>query len=226
MDLVLDTQIRDFVLIPLVGIMFFIALFRHYVGVWMSNPPKKNWKKFLTAYVIDHLHSFLLIEARNTDKSWYLTRASQTLVKVRFLRGCMSRLSPAAFHKRKAYFIHPTDGVLNQEKPDPDASANPMSALFASGIMDPNGMSDSMKKNMFAIASQMFFFTWIDRMFAGFVSAKLPFGLTQGFKAMFQSGIDLQDLSVTYVSSISWYILISSGLQGIIAVLLGNDYCM
>jgi hypothetical protein len=51
MDLVLDTQIRDFVLMPLVLIMLFIALFRHYVSSWMSTTPKTNWKKFITAYV-------------------------------------------------------------------------------------------------------------------------------------------------------------------------------
>lgn len=136
----------------------------------------------------------------------------------------MSRLSPEAFQKRKTHYIHPNNGVLNQEKEDAEANTNPMNALLSSGLMDPNGMSDVMKKQMFAIASQMFFFTWIDRMFAGFISAKLPFGLTQGFKAMFQSGIDLQDLSVSYVSSISWYILISSGLQGIISVLLGSEF--
>jgi hypothetical protein len=151
--------------------------------------------------------------------------SSQILVKVRLLRTHRSRLSPSAFQKRKTYYINPTDGLLLQEKDDPTANANPIAALFSSGLMDPNGMSDTMKKQMFAIASQMFFFTWIDRMFAGFISAKLPFGLTQGFKAMFQSGIDLQDLNVSYVSSLSWYILISSGLQGIIAVLLGADYC-
>lgn len=50
MDLVLDTQIRDFVLIPLVLIMFFIALFRHYVSVMMTSAPKNNWKKFSTGY--------------------------------------------------------------------------------------------------------------------------------------------------------------------------------
>lgn len=137
----------------------------------------------------------------------------------------MSRLSPAAFQQRKTYYCHVTDGVLVQEKVNTEAETNPMSALMNSGMMDPNGMSNVMKQNIFAIASQMFFFTWIDRMFAGFISAKLPFGLTQGFKAMFQSGIDLQDLSVSYVSSLSWYILISSGLQGIIQVLLGADYC-
>lgn len=150
--------------------------------------------------------------------------ARQTLLKVRMLRVHMSRLSPSAFQQRKTYYGHPNDGVLSQEKVDPEASTNVIGALFSSGLMDPNGMSDTMKKQMFALASQMFFFTWIDRMFAGFISAKLPFGLTQGFKAMFQSGIDLQDLNVSYVSSLSWYILISSGLQGIIQVLLGADY--
>lgn len=145
-------------------------------------------------------------------------------MRVRFLRTNMSRLSPAAFQKRKTYYGDPSKGVLAQEKADEAGETNPLGALFSSGLMDPSGMSDAMKKNMFGLASQMFFFTWIDRMFAGFISAKLPFGLTQGFKAMFQSGIDLQDLPVSYVSSISWYILISSGLQGIIQVLLGADF--
>ena len=137
----------------------------------------------------------------------------------------MSRISPAAFQKRKTYYTHAADGVLVQEKDDPKASQNLVAVMFNSGLLDPSGMSNTMKNQMFAIASQMFFFTWIDRMFSGFISAKLPFGLTQGFKAMFQSGIDLQDLNVSYVSSLSWYILISSGLQGIIAVMLGADYC-
>lgn len=159
------------------------------------------------------------------DEILTLLKNRQVLLRVRFLRTHMSRLSPAAFQKRKTYYTDAKDGVLVQEKVDPEASASPMNALFSSGLMDPNGMSDGMKRNMFALASQMFFFTWIDRMFAGFVSAKLPFGLTQGFKSMFQSGIDLQDLNVSYVSSLSWYILISSGLSGIIQVLLGADYC-
>lgn len=65
MDLVLDTQIRDFVLIPLVLIMFFIALFRHYVSVWMSTVPKKNWKKFTTAYVHPVCLCFCCVERRD-----------------------------------------------------------------------------------------------------------------------------------------------------------------
>lgn len=39
---------------------------------------------------------------------------------------------------------------------------------------------------------------------------------------MFQSGIDLPALDVSYVSSMSWYILNVTGLQGIQALILGQ----
>lgn len=50
MDLVLDTQIRDFVLIPLVFIMFLVSLIRYYISVWMGSTGKSNFIKFVTAY--------------------------------------------------------------------------------------------------------------------------------------------------------------------------------
>lgn len=36
-------------------------------------------------------------------------------------------------------------------------------------------------------------------------SAKIPFPLTQRFRAMLQNGIDLSTVDVSYVSSRSWY---------------------
>lgn len=142
-------------------------------------------------------------------------------MKTRYLRSNMCRISPYAFEKRRDHFIKPTDGILCQEKDDPSTQQDPLAAFLSNS--NPNGMTDQMKQQIFHLVSNMFFFTWIDRFFAGFISAKLPFGLTQGFKTMFQSGIDLQDLNVSYVSSLSWYILITSGIQGIISVVLGAD---
>jgi hypothetical protein len=40
---------------------------------------------------------------------------------------------------------------------------------------------------------------------------------------MFQAGIDLQALDVSYVSSMSWYILTLTGLRGINSLVLGAN---
>ncbi|XP_049849506.1 uncharacterized protein LOC126319862 [Schistocerca gregaria] len=80
-----------------------------------------------------------------------------------------------------------------------------------------------MKKQLLFLVTNILFFTWIDRFFSGFISVKLPFSLTQGFKVMSQSGLNLQDLDVSYVSSLSWYILATSGLSGILSLALGTN---
>lgn len=40
---------------------------------------------------------------------------------------------------------------------------------------------------------------------------------------MFQRGFDLQDLDVSYVSSMSWYILTLFGLEGLNSLVLGGQ---
>jgi hypothetical protein len=46
-ELVLDPQIRDYVLLPIVLIMFFISLFRHYVSILISSEKKLELKKVM-----------------------------------------------------------------------------------------------------------------------------------------------------------------------------------
>ena len=50
--------------------------------------------------------------------------------------------------------------------------------------------------------------------FSGFVMVKVPFALSFRFKAITQRGVEaLASLDTSYVSSFSWYILVSVGLQ-------------
>jgi hypothetical protein len=54
-------------------------------------------------------------------------------------------------------------------------------------------------------------------------TVRLPFVLTNRFKAMLQRGIETPDMDVTWVSSLSWYFLNLFGLQGVFALLLGEE---
>lgn len=62
----------------------------------------------------------------------------------------------------------------------------------------------------------------ISHFFKGYVLVKIPFPLTQGFKGMFQRGLELQTLDTSYVSSVSWYFLVMFGLRGFFRLVIGD----
>jgi len=62
----------------------------------------------------------------------------------------------------------------------------------------------------------------ISYFFKGYVLVKIPFPLTQGFKGMFQRGLELQTLDTSYVSSVSWYFLVMFGLRGFFRLVIGD----
>jgi hypothetical protein len=85
---------------------------------------------------------------------------------------------------------------------------------------DPN-MAMNMMKSM--IIPQTLTFAWVNFFFSGFVAAKIPFPLTQRFRAMLQNGIDLSSVDVSYVSNRSWYFLNLFGLRGLFSLILGEE---
>ena len=52
---------------------------------------------------------------------------------------------------------------------------------------------------------------------------RIPVPLSLKFKSMTQRGIELQALDVSFVSSFSWYVLVSVGISGVISLLLGRQ---
>ncbi|KAJ3308613.1 ER membrane complex subunit 3 [Boothiomyces sp. JEL0838] len=142
-------------------------------------------------------------------------RESACLLRVRTFRSLSGGLAKQAYEGRKEYFVKNMHSYLK----NPNAEAtNPMSDP---GQME--GTMEMMKKNMMMIVPQTLIMSWISFFFSGFILTKLPFPLTLRFKAMLQSGIETQDMDVTWVSSISWYFLNLFGLNSVYTLLLGDS---
>ena len=63
--------------------------------------------------------------------------------------------------------------------------------------------------------------SFVNYFFQGFVCLKVPFSMPSNhFKSMLQRGVDISTLDVSYVSSLSWYILLTFGLSGVYRLVL------
>jgi hypothetical protein len=105
-------------------------------------------------------------------------------------------LPEEAVKTRKAYFTRKEGGLLDQK-----IETNPMSSM-----MNPAVMGGMMKQSFSSQIYQVGLFVGLGYFFAGFVLAKLPFTLTQKFKAMLHQGFSIPLLDVSFVSSMSWYV--------------------
>ncbi|KAJ7545146.1 hypothetical protein O6H91_09G109500 [Diphasiastrum complanatum] len=188
-DLVLDTAIRDWVLVPLSLVMVLIGVLRHFVSKALQSSPTPDPKAF---------------------------KESQVVIRARYLRGAANYIPLKAFRMRRTYYNNEENGLLHV----PKGQAQNMQAQMFS---DPNMAMDMMKKNLSMIVPQTLTFAWVNFFFSGFVTAKIPFPLTQRFRAMLQNGIDLSSVDVSYVSSRSWYFLNLFGLRGLFSLILGEE---
>ncbi|CAM6082920.1 unnamed protein product [Calypogeia fissa] len=188
-DLVLDTQIRDWVLVPLSVVMVLIGILRHFVSKLMRTAPNPDVKAL---------------------------KESQIVLRARYLRASANYIPSKAFLRRRTYYNNEENGLLHVPK---GQGANMQAQMFS----DPNMAMDMMKKNLSMIIPQTLTFAWVNFFFSGFVAAKIPFPLTQRFRAMLQNGIDLSSVDVSYVSSRSWYFLNLFGLRGLFSLILGEE---
>ena len=105
--------------------------------------------------------------------------------------------------------------MVNGTRPPVD-SMNSMQAA-------QTGMMDNMKGMLVMMATTIPAMAWINSFFAGFVLAKVPFSMTQQFRSLTQSGIDMANLDVSYVSSVSFYFLIVFGLNQLQSLLFDDE---
>ena len=109
----------------------------------------------------------------------------------------------------------------------------PKDAMASMPAMNPSTMVDMLKGNVTSMFSMGIQYQWVlniyiyiilkvSYFFSGFVIGKVPFPLTQKFRQMLQRGIDIQNLDVKYISSISLYFLILFGVSKLHGLLLGG----
>jgi len=197
--LLLDPDIRDWVVLPLFVIMIAAGLLRIAVGQLLASP-KEAIKP--TAH-----------------------RAEASLrhaVKIR--SGASNYLPTCVWIKRKAQVRQMLQDEADWcDKQHEEAAAkendDPMAAMMGSG--NPMNM---MKGNMAFMVQNMIMMQGIQHFFSGFILLKVPFYLTSGFKSMFQRGLaeNMPDLDSSYVSAVSWYFLVMYGLRAFFRVVAGE----
>jgi len=217
--LLLDSQIRDWVVLPLLVIMITAGLLRTHVGRLLRPAPKP------TLYMDARAKSALLRSSRlRSGAGGFLSGGrweSRRLAWSARAEGSSSNVSDGWL--RQEAKRAETDKKLQdamQESGGNDAD-DPISAALPG--LDPGAMMDGMKGNMAAMVQNMVMMQGISHFFRGFVLVKVPFPLTKGFKQMFQRGLfDLSTLETSYVSSVSWYFLVMFGLRAFFRLAMGD----
>ncbi|XP_046384593.1 ER membrane protein complex subunit 3 isoform X2 [Ischnura elegans] len=139
---------------------------------------------------------------------------SQVMIRSRMLRENGKYIPKQSFLMRRHYFNNEETGYFKTQK-RAAAVQNPMT--------DPSVMIDMLKGNVTNVLPMIMIGGWINWMFSGFVTTKVPFPLTLRFKPMLQRGIELLSLDAAWVSSASWYFLNVFGLRSIYALVLGEN---
>ena len=143
----------------------------------------------------------------------------------------------ASFQRRRAFYADKDKGLFL----DPTVTKSEKDPLAA--MSDPAMMMQQQKSMFTVMLPQMIMMGIISYFFSGFVMVKIPIPLSLRFKGMTQRGIDLQvthahthmharahthththtqTLDVSFVSSFSWYVLVSVGISGIMTLLMGR----
>ena len=201
-NILLDSSIRDWVVLPLLILMIEAGLLRHYLSQVLNAAKGKNMPK---------------IEKR----------VKSACIRASKLRsGAASFLSRSKWEARRLYWTDNETGYfceelqwVEEEKDreqnggNDDGGGGESEKSTDSDMPDPMAMMGPMKGQAVFMIQNMVMMQGIAYFFQGYVLVKVPFPLTTGFKQMFQRGLDLSTLETSYVSSVSWYFLVMYGLR-------------
>lgn len=158
-----------------------------------------------------HYVSQLIQTPPKSEKS----KAFQTQAMMRSSMLCQNArfLPRASFGVRKVFF-NSEHGLFRTKRPE-GGPQNPAT--------DPSMMTNMLKGQMVNMLPYIGMGYIINHVFSGFVITKVPFPLTLRFKSMLLRGIELPNLSSSWVSSASFYFLNLFGLRSIFTLVLGAN---
>lgn len=183
--------------------------------------------------VIRHYVSLLITSQKKVELTQ--VQDSQVMIRSRMLRENGRYISKQGFYMRRHYFNNEENGYFKTQK---------RAAPAQTAMPDPSMMTEMLKGNVTNVLPMVVIGGWINWMFSGFVTTKVPFPLTLRFKPMLQRGnaattavflilflfiffvilgIELVSLDAAWVSSASWYFLNVFGLRSIYALVLGEN---
>ncbi|XP_072931709.1 ER membrane protein complex subunit 3 [Epargyreus clarus] len=162
--------------------------------------------------VVRHYVSIILSSQKKIEL--LQVQDSQVMIRSRLLRENGKYLSRQSFNMRRHWFNNEDSGYFKVQKRQSNAQ-NPMT--------DPGMMTDMLKGNVTNVLPMIVIGGWINWMFSGFLTTKVPFPLTLRFKPMLQRGVELASLDASWVSSASWYFLNVFGLRTIYTLVLGEN---
>lgn len=223
-ELVLDPAIRNWVVLPMMLLMTFVGIGRSYGQQLMKSDPKIGQTEY------DEI------------------RYKQTIQRAERLRVMGQLINKRAYNSRKTYLHNPKPKAKDSDAESAVADANTSTsggstAVSAEGTIsdhidgllqekvpgavnpmtsgDPSAMIGMLKGNAIFMIPNFAMMSLTNYFFQGFVCLKVPFSMpSEHFKSMLQRGVDISTLDVSYVSSLSWYILLTFGLSGIYRLIL------
>lgn len=127
--------------------------------------------------VIRHYVSLLITSQKKVELTQ--VQDSQVLIRSRMLRENGRYISKQGFYMRRHYFNNEENGYFKTQK---------RSAPAQTAMPDPSMMTEMLKGNVTNVLPMVVIGGWINWMFSGFVTTKVPFPLTLRFKPMLQRG--------------------------------------
>mmetsp|Transcript_21915 Transcript_21915/g.45037 ORF Transcript_21915/g.45037 Transcript_21915/m.45037 type:complete len:297 (+) Transcript_21915:172-1062(+) len=199
-NILLDSDIRDWVVLPLFVIMVSAGLLRYHVGLLLKPGPKNQQK------IMQRTQSS--VRATSTLKTGAIHFLSSSKLESRKLAYPEILKDQAEW--AETYMEERERRREENPSDDDDDTPNPLAAM------------DGMKGGMVGMVQNMVMMQGIQFCFSGFILLKVPFSLTMGFKQMFQKGMEgLANLDTSYVSSISLYFLFMYGLRAFFRLVMG-----
>lgn len=205
MFLHLDSSLRDWVFVPITLITVCVSLLMKYLTYAFNSSSKKIISSKTT-----EIQKF---EYQNEMKQMNVdVKINNAIKRGNLLKEHFMYISENGFKQRKAFFCNEGQGFFNQEYTNEGMD-----------IFNPSMMGDMLKKNLVNGLYYIIIILGGGYFFSGFILLKFPFGLTQKFRSMTQQGLNLPDVDVSYVSAISWCLILVFGVNSIIQHFDGGE---